>query len=589
MVTIVGRARVLGIVFALLLCLAVPLSLAQDAKAEPTEYAGDIADLPASRVYSSVAEDNGKLYIVGGWESDMTGMELSLRSVLIYDIATGTVTQGADIPTGVSLFSITKGIDGRLYVFGGYNSTMGWTTLTQIYNITSDSWSNGAPCPVSLGGGSAVPVANGSIYVIGANSADNGNSTLVYDPVADSWRYSTDQPVTVWLRMASYWSASSIIVTGGVYAGGAVDSTYSFNPMTEEWTLMAPMPNPAAFGGVATAPNGVVYCFGGVDASSPLSGVPISAIQKYDPVADAWSVSTFSSLSPARSAFGYSIDSLGRIFTVGGYDGGSALPTVTMIVPTDLVYDELQIVGPTDGAIVSGTVTISVAFKTPDVGMPVIDIFVDGVFLDSQTAPSSGGTVSYVWDASALTPGSPHVITARGTLWNGVLREDSVTVVVVSDSVEAQVAVLRAQADAILVTLGMIAQGMVDQNASTMAYLDAQIGALQAALVMLGQAMVDANASTMAYLDAQLAQLQVVLAQIGNGLVAMGAGQSAAMDGLNVTLDDLQTQLDDFQEQIDRIEGKADTAGTYSIVNLVLVIIVVVLLALMLMMVRKKP
>jgi len=541
--TIVGRAKVLGIVFALLLCLAVPLSLAQNAKAEPVEYRSSLKALPESRMYPNVVEDGGKLYIIGGFVSDISGSTLSLTTVVIYDIASGEVTYGADLPTGVVLSAITKGVDGRIYVFGGYNRTMGYTTLTQIYNITSNSWSPGTPSPVTFGSGSAISVANGTIYVIGANQF-SGNSTLAYDPVGDSWKYTTDQPVNVWARMAVYWNETTIYVMGGYAGSGASDSTYSFNPVTGAWTALASMPNRALFGGAATGLNGVVYCFGGVDGSWVNTGPQVSAIQKYDPASDTWSVSTISTFTPARSGFGYSIDKFGRIFAVGGYDGSSVVTTVTMIVPTDLVLDELQIVGPTDGGIVSGKVTISVAFKTPDVGMPVIDVFVDGVFLDSQTAPPFGGTVSYVWDASGLTDGSTHVIMARGTLWNGAMREDSVTVTVSSLSVEQQIAAIQTQ-----------------------------LASLQAQLNIPG-----ANLTALAI---QAAILQAKL----DGIIA---GSTATSDAMNVTFANLQAQLDAFQKQIDRVENKADNAGTYAIVNLVLVIIVIVLVAMMLMMVRKK-
>jgi uncharacterized coiled-coil protein SlyX len=122
--------------------------------------------------------------------------------------------------------------------------------------------------------------------------------------------------------------------------------------------------------------------------------------------------------------------------------------------------------------------------------------------------------------------------------------------------------------------------------------LDEQIAALEANVIALQmamiQAMADANASTMAYLQAQLTALQGVLAQIGGGLTTMGAGQVAAMAALNATLADLQLQLDAFQEQINRVEDKADTAGMYGLITMVLVLVIVVLVALVLMMSRKS-
>jgi N-acetylneuraminic acid mutarotase len=545
-----GRAKVLGLFFALILCLAVPLSMAQNAKAEATEYSSNITPLPEAREYPGVIEDEGKLYVIGGVVSDIYVFGAALNTVLIYDISTGEVTHGANMPIGVALATFTKGVDGRVYVIGGYNNSIGYTSSTQIYNITSDTWSTGAPTPVSIGPGAAVTAPNGTIYVMGANPF-NGNSTLAYDPVADSWKYAADQPSNIWGRRAVYWNETAIFVMGGRFGGSASSSLMQFDPIANTWTALPSMPTASFSGGAATGLNGVVYYIGGSD-SDWLDGNQISAIQKYDPAEDAWSTSTITSLSPARSGFGTAIDEMGRIFAVGGYDGSAGVPTVTMIVPTDLIYDKVQIVSPTGGSIVSGQVAISVAYATPNVGMPVIEVFVDGEFLGSQTAPWLSSTITYLWDTTGLADGSSHVITAKGTLWNGVIREDSVTVTVSSMSPEEQLAAIQQQ-----------------------------LTVLQTLLTIP-----DANLTALAM---QAAILQAKLDGIIAGLGVMGASSGVMWDQLNVTFAALQTQLDDFQDQIDRVEGKADSAGTYSIVNLVLVIIVIVLLALMLMMIRKKP
>jgi len=561
----IGRTKVLGAVFSLLLCLAVPLSLAQNSVAEPTEYVSNISAMPENLMYPSVVEDGGKLYVIGGLVDDIYGSTPSVTSLYIYDIATGETTRGADMDNGVTWAESAKGIDGRIYVFGGYNSSMGYTAMTQIYDISDNAWSLGTPSPNLLGGGSAVTVANGTIILIGSY-ASNSVSTLAYDPVGDSWSSMADQPVSVQARKAAYWDESAIFVMGGDGGGAASASLYRFDPLANTWTELEQMPYAAMMGGVATGKNGIVYHFGGVDGSWADGGPQLSQIQKYDPATDTWSVSTISSLSPARSGLGYATDGYGRIFAVCGYDGFNVVPTVSMIIPTNLVFDELEIVSPTDGAIVSGDVTISVAFSTPYIGMPVIEVFVDGVFLDSQTAPWLGGTVSFVWDTTGLVAGSTHVIMTRGTLWNGEMRQDSVTVRVSDQSVEERVAAIEQQLADVQTQLTDLELQLTDVQ-SKLTVQDANLTALRA----------QANA-----LQAQLNGLQAAL-------TIMGASQTAAMAALNVTLADLQLQLDALQEQIDRVETKADNGGTYGMVTLVLVIVVIALLAMMFMMSRKKP
>lgn len=549
------RTRVLGAVFSLILCLAVPLSLAQNTAAEPTEYVSNLADIPQNLMFPSVVEDDGKLYVIGGLVDDIYGFTSPLANVYIYDIATGESTRGADMQYGVCWAEAAKGNDGKVYVFGGYNGSFGYTALTQIYDIAGDSWALGSPVPTARGGGSAVTVENGTIVLLGSYAGD-AMETLLYDPVGDSWSNMAPQPVFEPGRRAAYWDESAIFVMGG---SGPSSSLYKFDPTANTWTELEDMPYAAFMGGAAAGLNGVVYHFGGVDGSWADVGSQLYQIQKYDPLTDTWSESAISSLFPARSGFGYASDEYGRIFVVGGYDGASVVPTVSMIVPTDLVYDELEIVGPTEGSVVNGVVTISVSYSTPNVGMPVIEVFVDGVFLDSQTAPWLGGTVSFVWDTTALLDGSSHEITARGTTWYGVIKEDSVTVTVSSMSLEER--------------LDALVQSISD--------LQIQLAEAQAQL-----ASEDANVTALAI---QVAVMQAKLDGIIAGMAAMGASSAATTAALNATLAALQAQLDDFQEQIDRVENKADTAGTYGMVTLVLVIVVIVLLALMFMMARKKP
>jgi hypothetical protein len=118
--------------------------------------------------------------------------------------------------------------------------------------------------------------------------------------------------------------------------------------------------------------------------------------------------------------------------------------------------------------------------------------------------------------------------------------------------------------------------------------IEEQIADIQADIAALADQLSQEDAN-LAALSIQVAIMQAKLDGIIAGMEAMGATSAATTAALNATLANLQAQLDDFQEQIDRIESKADTGGTMSLVTVVLVIVVIVLLALMFMMARKKP
>lgn len=540
-------SKLLGLAVTLLMCLSGFAMLAPGASATPVEYLAGLDNLPQTRLYAPTVEDDGMLYTIGGILSSASG-GTSLTSLLIYDIVTGETTRGADLPVGVAYMSAAVGTDGRVYVFGGFNLSLGYTAQVQIYNITSDSWTTGTPASLGMGAGAAVTVSNGTIYVFGA--ATDEASTLAYDPVTDTWTDMADRPNAAWVSRAVLWDSTSIIVMGGRVSGSTTNAVDIYNPVTDTWSSAEPMPGARMWGGAFVGTDGYVYYVGGSTASWPTTAGATDTLFRYAPDVDEWETST-STLWDARDAFGMTTDSYGRTFLVGGYDDSSAQSSVWMIVTADVTWDDLEIASPSDGSVVSGEVAVAVSVMNANYGTARVDLLVDGVLLQSSGQIWSG-TITFMWDTTGLADGSSHVLTAIGILWNGEVREDVVTVTVSGMSVEEQVADIVQQ-----------------------------LAVLQAMLSVPG-----ANLTSLAI---EAAILQAKLDGIIAGLGAMGASSSVMWDQLNVTFAALQTQLDDFQAQIDRVEDKADTAGTYGIVTMVLVIIIIILAALMLMMARKKP
>jgi len=229
---------------------------------------------------------------------------------------------------------------------------------------------------------------------------------------------------------------------------------------------------------------------------------------------------------PPRAGFGEAVDDSGRVFFAGGWDGDSSAVTdiVSMIVTADVDYDWLGITSPADGSIVSGEVTVTVTASNPHSGFAKLEVYVDGSVTWNGTSLWVG-SVSFLWDTSALPDRSVHVLKVVGFMYDGAVKEDTATVTVWSGSVEEHIATLEQE---------------------------------------------------IAVLQAQLAAADGNVTMILMTLAAMGQ-----------TFAQLQAQLDDMQDQVDRIENKADTASTYGMITLVLVIIVIVLVALIIMMARK--
>lgn len=521
---------------ALLMGFAALSVLAANVRAEPYENSSLLGYLSEPRTNAAVAVGNdGNIYVIGGYET--TTWNVAQSTVLIFNMTTLETTVGTPMWTGVVVAPVAKVANGTMYLFGGYNYTLGTpVAATQIYNPVTDTWSNGTPMPVAVWGAAAVTGPNGMIYVFGGSPLASGNSTLIYNPVTDSWSYGRDLSIARQGARAFVEGPSSIMLAGGYTSGGATTLVERYNPVANSWSYGVNMTLSRAHGGLLAARNGHAYYLGGSTTANinPGSGSIRSDTERLDlSSGTAWeSISGYH-----LTGIGCSVDSYGRAFIVGGWDGTNIRNEVYMWVFGEIENPyQIKITSPEDGAIVSGVVTVTAEIvnwmgSSPWSAFMGVDFFVDGVLVETQ---ASGWGGYFAWDTTGLSDGSSHKLTVRGYHWDGKIVEDSVTVIVWADSVANRVADLEDEIAAV-------------QN---------QIAALQAQL-----AMQDGNVT----------------------IIAM------QLFALGTYLTSLQTQLDAMQEQVDRIENKADNAGMYSIVNLVLVVIVLVLLVLMFMMARRKP
>ena len=93
------------------------------------------ADMPTPRFASSIAEVDGKLFVIGGSQSDDR-----LATLEVYDPATDSWTTWADMPTARKNTAAAV-VDGVIYVFGGTQSQVGGSvTTTEAYDPKTGIW-----------------------------------------------------------------------------------------------------------------------------------------------------------------------------------------------------------------------------------------------------------------------------------------------------------------------------------------------------------------------------------------------------------------------------------------------------------------
>ena len=120
------------------------------------------ADMPTPRASVSTNAVNGRIYAIGG-TSGYGQWNQGLSTVEEYDPAADTWTRKNDMPTGRTYFS-TCVVNGKIYAIGGMDSNH--LSSVEEYDPATDTWIRVADIPTARSG-LATSAVNGKIYAIG--------------------------------------------------------------------------------------------------------------------------------------------------------------------------------------------------------------------------------------------------------------------------------------------------------------------------------------------------------------------------------------------------------------------------------------
>jgi len=156
-----------------------------------------------------------------------------------------------------------------MFVFGGHNglgSALGdFYGLDPDYGFGKGSWGNytnyGTP-PIKRYEHSASGL-NGKMYIIGGSTYGSRNELHAFDPVIWPYYWQELSPAPVDLR----WHTSSVIQDHLFVL--ADTGFYSYDPASDQWTLLTPAGSPPSFLREHTAVviNNKIYVFGGGQSS----------------------------------------------------------------------------------------------------------------------------------------------------------------------------------------------------------------------------------------------------------------------------------------------------------------------------------
>jgi Kelch motif protein len=208
----------------------------------------------------------------------------------------------------------------------GFDSGAGDTATTRIYNIASDTWTfgNPAPGPSSEGAGTS---HGGLFYTLGGRFIGARTDLWSYNPVSDTWTVLSSMPVgRAGLGVAVVGDAIYAIggrtATGGPCTGGPLSDVERYDIASDTWTTVAPLPSPRS-DLAASVVGGKVYVFGGCRTQASI----LHDVDVYDPVTDTWDTSP-ADMPTARAGMYAVANKGGTVYVIGGWDGvGTGLNT----------------------------------------------------------------------------------------------------------------------------------------------------------------------------------------------------------------------------------------------------------------------
>lgn len=270
------------------------------------------------RNHATTAGLDGKLYVFGGFTSEgttATCYSLDLR----VDAGWNNVRP---LPTPRAYISAVTAADGRIYVFGGTSATV------HVYSPMTTFWTTAASMPSPRLSMAATRGADGAIYAFGGNtlaelSVTPTNIALRYDPTSDAWSTLPPLPTAVTRAAAVTLADGRILVIGGAIASGstfaAVGLVQVFTPSTRTWSSGVPMPAPYERLGAAVGFDGRVYVAGGSSSMTSYSAFAYV----FDPAMNGWSRMAFMPLGSRDHTFTAMPDR--RLITIGGEMQGTAI------------------------------------------------------------------------------------------------------------------------------------------------------------------------------------------------------------------------------------------------------------------------
>lgn len=188
-----------------------------------------LSPMTTPRAAAAEAFVQGKLYVIGGRSvggGPCTGGALS--TVERYDIQTDTWTTVASLPSARSdLAAVAHG--GKIYVFGGCNSSSGYLNNVDVYDPNTNTWSPLQSMPTARASLVADVVGN-LIFAIGGINPTKLAINEVYNIAHDKWVSDGANDLALRAEADAVSHGGKVYVIGGGPYGDSVNVNDAFVP-----------------------------------------------------------------------------------------------------------------------------------------------------------------------------------------------------------------------------------------------------------------------------------------------------------------------------------------------------------------------
>ncbi|HYP09349.1 MAG TPA: kelch repeat-containing protein, partial [Bryobacteraceae bacterium] len=234
------------------------------------------------------------IYVLGGY----TATRQTKNTVQVYDPIEDRWEFTTPMPIPLN-HNMAASVGGKLYMIGGQLTDAGsgnYSDRVFEYDPNTRQWTERARMPTARGGAVAV-VVDEKIYVAGGRPP-RGADFAVYEPATETWRTLPDMP-TQRNHLAGAAVNGKVYIIGGRFEGGSQSPQSAavevYDPVTNSWSAGASMPKPR--GGVnSVAAHGCLHVFGG--EGNPGGHLGMHADHDvYNPITNTWT-----SLAPMPTA-----------------------------------------------------------------------------------------------------------------------------------------------------------------------------------------------------------------------------------------------------------------------------------------------